>query len=168
MTNEERKLLLTAPDEAVDELLRQAEECLSGTIQLGLAADQRATTMTGILGAAAVALLAAAAATATGNASLKPLILPFTVSATGLFVAALVCAWSCRPTNFFIGGYEPRLLAQRSDDGQVGLRRHAIVDTQMKIGKNRNSLNTASKAYNISLLIGGISPFLGITIFLFS
>jgi len=47
------------PDEAIKELHRQGEVCLQGTVQLALAADQKASTLTGILGAGSVALIAA-------------------------------------------------------------------------------------------------------------
>lgn len=51
----------TIPEGAIEEILRNGEACLEGTIQLAIAADQRATTMAGIFGAGSVALLAVAA-----------------------------------------------------------------------------------------------------------
>lgn len=57
------------PAAAAKELCRQGELCLQGTIQLAVAANQRATTLVGILGAGSVALIAA---TATISLSLNP------------------------------------------------------------------------------------------------
>lgn len=59
--NTSRPDFSNVPDSAVKELHRQGELCLLGTMQLALAADQRATTLSGILGAGAVALAAATA-----------------------------------------------------------------------------------------------------------
>jgi hypothetical protein len=50
------------PAGAIREVHRQGEICLQSIVQLALAADQQATTLTGILGAASVALLVATAA----------------------------------------------------------------------------------------------------------
>ena len=65
--------------ETIEEIHRQGETLIQIMVQLALAADQRATTMTGIFGAGAVALLGAAAAligatTALANVTPGPMI----------------------------------------------------------------------------------------------
>ncbi len=151
------------PAAAVDEILRQGEACLAGTVQLALAADQRGGTMTGILGAGAVALLAAAAAIPnTGNG----LTVPFVATAALLFVAALLVAWSARPIDFHVGGYEPRLLCESGTDDPVWLKRFAIADVQMRIDANRQALAAASRWFNAGLCIAGLAPVAGVAAYL--
>jgi hypothetical protein len=57
------------PAETIKELHRQGEICLQGTVQLAIACDQRATTLTSILGAGTIALMVA---TGTMISSLTP------------------------------------------------------------------------------------------------
>jgi hypothetical protein len=131
------------PDNAIRELHRQGELCLLGTVQLALAADQRATTLSGILGAGAVALAAATAGLISGGHPNIVLIAPAATTALFLFVGALLCAWSAQPTEFFIGGYEPRYLAVSCTD-EVHPLRYAAEDLQMRIDANRGTLERAA------------------------
>jgi hypothetical protein len=68
------------PDNAVKELHRQGELCLLGTMQLAVAADQRATTLSGILGAGSVALAAAMAGLISGAHPNLVLIVPAAIT----------------------------------------------------------------------------------------
>jgi hypothetical protein len=131
------------PDNAVKELHRQGELCLLGTMQLAVAADQRATTLSGILGAGSVALAAAMAGLISGAHPNLVLIVPAAITALFLFIAALLCAWSAQPTDFFVGGYEPRYLAISCADELYALR-YAAEDLQMRIDANRATLERSA------------------------
>src|SRR5437016_1424724 len=87
--------ILALPDTIVATVHKQAEECLTGTVTLAVAADSRATTLTGIFGGAAVALLAAGATilAAPDHQSYLPLLASALVAAFFLFTAALLCAY---------------------------------------------------------------------------
>jgi hypothetical protein len=161
MTNASPADFNNVPDEMLGELLREAEECLQGTVQLALAADQRGATMTGIFGAGAVALLAAAA---TIPETADRVLGAFLTASIFLFVAALLTAWSARPANFFIGGYEPRFLSQCGGD-LAWMQRCTSADVQNRITKNREALEGASRLFSAGVILAGISPFLAIGIY---
>ena len=131
------------PDQAVGELYRSGETCLMGTVQLAIAADQRATTMAGIFGAGSVALLAAAATVQTGLQGNPALVWAALLTALPLFIAGLVCAWSARPADFYVAGYEPRLLAKSVSD-DLWMKRYASEDIQIRIDRNRITLERAA------------------------
>jgi len=131
------------PESGVKELHRQGELCLLGTIQLALAADQRATTLSGIFGAGAVALAAAMAGLVSGEHPNLVLIASAATTAFFLFVGALLCAWSAKPTDFFVGGYEPRYLAVSCADEVYALR-YAAEDLQVRIDANRDTLEKSA------------------------
>lgn len=145
-------------DDAIPELLREGEQCLLGTVQLALAADQRGTTITGVFGAGAVALLAGAATIAEGQQSLLS---AFLSAATVLFTAALLTAWSARPVDFYVPGYEPRLLSQCGGDLNWMLR-CSSADVQNRIDQNRRVLIRASRHFNAGIILAAVSPFSGI------
>jgi hypothetical protein len=146
------------PDDAVEELLRLGTDCLDGTIQLALASDQRGVTLGAFFGAGAVALLAAAGAAAPGGGALPA---PFLVTAALLFFAAVLCAWSARPSNFYVGGYEPDLLAESAAD-LTWMKRHVISDVQRRVTANRRALRLAGSYTSCGMIVAAIAPFIGI------
>lgn len=144
------------PDSAIGELHRQGEICLQGTVQLATALDQRATTTSGILGAGALALLTAAAAMSGASRPIVPFIIGATTTAVLLFCGALFCAWAARSTDFFVAGYEPRLLVKSASDENWMLR-YAVEDIQMRINANRQALEYSSKLFTWGRRIGLIA-----------
>jgi hypothetical protein len=141
------------PDSVVPEFHRLASETLDGTIQIALAADVRATTLAGIFGGASVALLAAIATILAGNsAPYHILLLPSFVASFCLFVAATLCAWSSRPIDFFMGGYEPRLIQESAKDMNWMLR-FATEDIQTRIDANKAALSTGAKFLQCGMAI---------------
>ena len=134
------------PNETIKEFHRQGEVCLQGTVQLAIAADQRATTLTGTLGAAAVALMVATGALVS-NPSLLPdtaLVYATLVTALMLFVGAILCAMVARSTDFFVAGYEPKNLA-KSAANELWMLRYAAEDVQVRIDGNRRTLDASSR-----------------------
>ena len=156
--------LSDVPLDGVQELHRQAETCLLGTIQLGIAADQRATTLTGIFGAGSVALLAAIATIISGAASHKALIGGAATMATLLFIAALTSAEACAPADFHVGGYEPKRLARSAGDLSWMLR-YAVEDMQVRIDCNRAVLDRSARLVRVSMGLALAAVVLGGLIF---
>jgi hypothetical protein len=152
------------PAEGIRELHRQAEVCLGGTIQLALAADQRATTMAGIFGAGAVALLAANATVLAGNNPNVAFIVAASCVAIFLFCAALMCAWAGKPTDFHVGGFEPKLFAQSASD-ETWMLRYATEDLQMRIDFNRAVLAASARRLVTGALIAIVSVPAGVAAF---
>ena len=154
----------TVPNKSVDEILRQGQECLAGTIQLAIASDQRATAMAGIFGAGFVALLATSAAIFTGEKYNEALLYSCLITSSGLFFASFICAWAARPIDFFVCGYEPRHLIKSARD-LTWLKRYAAEDVHMRIDKNTECLKLAAKWVKIGATTALLSPILGLLIF---
>jgi hypothetical protein len=133
----------SVPAGAIREVHRQGEICLQSTVQLALAADQRATTLTGILGAASVALLVATAAMISNIHPNWALVCAAAITAVLLFIGALFCARATQPVDFFIAGYEPKRMASVAQD-ETWILRYAAEDVQARIDANRDSLVRAS------------------------
>jgi hypothetical protein len=153
------------PLPSIKELQRQGEACLQGTVQLALAADQRATTLTGIFGAGAVALLAAAATVLAGAHPDLSLVCGAGVTSLFLLGGAISCAWAGRPIDFFVTGYEPRLLAQSATD-EVWMLRYAIEDIQTRIDANRRALERSARLLYQGALIAMAAVLAGAGTFL--
>ncbi len=136
--------------DGVQELHRQAETCLSGTIQFGIAADQRATTLTGIFGAGCVALLAAIATVIAGSSPHKAFVGGAATIATLLFVAAMISAMACAPGDFHVGGYEPKRFARSAGD-LAWMLRYAVEDMQVRIDCNRAALERSARLVHVSM-----------------
>lgn len=141
--------IMALPAATVAIVHKQAEECLTGTVLLATAADSRATTLTGIFGGAAIALLAASATVlaAPEHKSYLPLLIAAFVAALFLFTAAILCAFACRPINYFVGGYEPKYLSKSAAD-LTWMLRYATDDIQARIDANREVL--AASAQKVS------------------
>jgi hypothetical protein len=158
--------LSSIPETTIEEMHRQAEACLAGTIQLALAADARATTLTGILGGGAVALLAAGASIVASGSYDKfhAVLWSALVVAVAWFFGAMSCAWSGRPTEFYIGGYEPRRLAKSATD-RVWVLRYATEDLQKRIDANRKTLDHNAKYLRCGLLSALLGVVAGVGLF---
>jgi hypothetical protein len=136
--------LSTVSIDKIDEIHRQGELCLLGTIQLAIAADQKATTLSGVFGAGSVALLAAIATMITGPTYNVAFIVAAGIASVLLFLATLICAMAARPTDFFIAGYEPKRLGQSQGD-KLTMLRFAAEDIQDRLDKNRMALEKSAK-----------------------
>jgi hypothetical protein len=156
--------LSEVPPESVQELHRQAETCLSGTIQLGIAADQRATTLTGIFGAGSVAILAAIATVMAGSSPHKPFILGAAVMAALLFVAALTSAMAGAPADFHVGGYEPKRFIRSASD-PVWMLRYAVTDMQDRIDFNRAVLERSAQRLRAAMVFALAAIPFGVMVF---
>ena len=142
--------------EALQELNRQGEACLDGTIRLALASDQRAVTLTGVFGAAATALAALLGAFVTAaHEPAAPLLIAIGVASLLFFLLLLACTLSAKPVEFFVGGYEPRLLVRGcSGDDTTPLLRASITDLQCRIDRNRVALERSARLLTCGLRLG--------------
>jgi hypothetical protein len=131
-------------DNIVKEVHRQAELCLQQTVQIAVAADQRASTLTGILGAGAIALLVASGNMLSAQTPKTALVAAAITAAIVLYLAALRCAQAARSTDYFLAGYEPRFWVGATSD-EVWMLRFAAEDLQRRIDANRATLEVSSK-----------------------
>lgn len=138
------------PIENIQELHRQAEACLAGTIQLGVAADQRATTLTGFFGGGCVALLAAIATVIAATSPYHPFMGGAGTIAAFLFAAALTSAMAAAPSDFHVGGYEPKRFAKSAGD-VTWLLRYAVADIQERIDFNRAALERSARQIRVAM-----------------
>ena len=133
--------------------------------------------MAGILGATAIGLFAAAAALTTSVIALAvaaaptaadtfghALTMALLVTGVGLFAASLFCAWSARPIDFYIGGYEPRLLVDGPTD-RFWMPRYVIADLQFRISKNSIALASAARRLIVGIAIAAAAPLVGISVY---
>jgi hypothetical protein len=152
------------PDESIRELHKQAETCLAGTVQFAIAADQRATTMAGIFGAGCIALLAAIATVLAATAPYSPFIGGAAGMALLLFAAAITSGMAAIPTDFHVGGYEPKRLAKSASD-LIWMLRYALDDMQDRIDVNRSVLERSARLLRVATAFAvGAIP-LGILVF---
>ncbi len=165
MTADQPSLDLSAvPDETIKELHRQGELCLQGTVQLAIAADWRATTLTGILGAGSIALIVAGASMISNPLSHPALIVATLTTALMLFFGALQCARAARSIDYFVAGYEPRLLAQSAND-ETWMLRFAAEDIQTRITRNRETLARSSRMLTRGRVIAFTAVPIGVAAF---
>lgn len=141
-----RDALRDAPIEAVREVQRQAEAFLDGTVQMALAADQRATTMAGICGAGAIALAAAVAGLLSAANVNLPLISGAAVTATLLYLASLIFAKSAAPVYFHVRGYQPKKLGPSCTNLTWALI-HTTEDFQSRIEFNKDVLERSARSF---------------------
>ena len=151
--------------ESAQELHRQAEACLSGTVQLAIAADQRATTMVGIFGAGSVALLAAIATVLAASSPHKPFIAGAGTMAAFFFAAALTSAMAAAPTDFHVGGYEPKRFVRSASD-LLWMLRYAVQDMQDRIDLNRAVLERSARLVRVAMAFALAAIPLGVMVFI--
>jgi hypothetical protein len=121
---------------AVYQLLQEAKEHLQGTIELGINADQRSAALCGVFGAGAFALFAVSATVFAGDHRSDILQWAAVIEGFVLLIASLLCAWAAGPGDFYVSGYEPRLLIASAAD-TLWMQRYIIEDIQRRIEANR-------------------------------
>jgi len=150
--------------DAVPEILRQGELCLSGLLTSAIASDQRATSLCGILGAVGGVLLAGAATILAGSNPEMPLVYAATAGAAPLLIASLLAGLAGRPIDFYMTGYEPHLLAQGARD-KTWMLRYAIINVQKRIDANRDKLVRGSRLITFAFAFAALSVVTGVGAF---
>jgi hypothetical protein len=135
--------------ETLLELRDQGHECLSGTVQLALAADQRAITLAGLFGAVAVGV-------ATVIVTLPGSERPPSVTGAGIclvvlfFASSMLAALASRSVDFHVSGYEPARRLHAAESIEF-LLRDSVIDLQRRIDFNREGLILPSQRVNRSI-----------------
>jgi len=155
------------PDCAVNEFYRQAELCLQSTVQVAIAADSRATTLTGTFGAATAALLVIAANIGTKDKVDLSLLLAVLSGASALLIASTFCAASARPIEFHVPGYHPRLLYYAASS-EKHIKLEAAADIQIRIDQNSVSLKRSAKTLSRGRVLALLSIPISILSYLLS
>ena len=153
------------PDDNIDEVLRLGEETLNGTVSLAIAQDQRATSLMGIFGAAAVALLGVSGALISSTSPNLPLIYSSFTIAVGFFLVSLVFGWSGRPSDFYVAGYEPKQIHKSTGDISI-TKKYVCEDIQIRIDSNRIHLANAAWSVKVGGILAILSILLGAGVFL--
>ncbi len=152
------------PIGAEAEFLRQAELCLQSTIQVAIASDSRATTLTGTLGAASAALLVLAGNIASKEGFRTDLLVSIMIGAVILIAAASFCAAAARPINFHVAGYQPAVLYEAASS-ERHIKLVTAADIQVRIETNNWSLAKASQALSFGRTLAIISPLISFIVF---
>lgn len=134
------------PDDAMGEIARLAEDKLRDSVTLSLGMQGRATTLTGIFGAAATALIAGAITTSDNG-----MVAGCIVGAAGLMLAAVSCSWPARSSDFFVTGYKPELLAQTGATKRWVLET-LTTDIAERLRRNEDTLARDAQCFNIGLI----------------
>lgn len=153
---------------AIKEMHRQGENCLKGTVQLAIAADQRATTLAGVLGGVSAAIMTVAAPlfmSASSNLALTCATLAILLF---LFIGAGCAAYAAKPSDFYVAGYEPRRIAcsAQGDEPELWILRYATEDLQTRIDANRQALECTSAYLHCAVLAATFAMPAGVFIFL--
>lgn len=152
------------PEGIEAEFLRQAELCLQSTIQVAIASDSRATTLTGTIGAAAAALFVLAGNMASKDASRTDLLAAILVAAGIFALSAIFCNAAARPINFHTAGYQPAVLYYAASSDRH-IRLEAVSDIQKRIEANNWSLAKASQALTFGRLLAAGAPIASFIVF---
>jgi hypothetical protein len=149
---------------AVYQLLQEAKDHLQGTIELGINADQRSAALCGVFGAGAFALFAVSATVFAGDHRSDILQWAAVIEGFVLLIASLLCAWAAGPGDFYVSGYEPRLLIASAAD-TLWMQRYIIEDIQRRIEANRAEIIREALLMKTAIWVAVTGIILGLVIF---
>jgi len=148
----------------VRHLLQEAKENLQGTIELGINADQRSAALCGVFGAGAFALFASSATVFAGEHTSEVLQWATVIAGLVLLIASLLCARAASPGDFYVSGYEPRLLITAASD-ILWMQRYIIEDIQLRIEANRAEINREASLIKSAIWVAVAGVTIGLAIF---
>jgi hypothetical protein len=159
------------PETVAEELVRQGEVRLSAILNMGIAADARATSLCSIFGAGGVAIGAGLLANVTSDHPINVLIVPGIIASGGLLIAAVISALVASPQYFLIPGGDPAHLRDWSWDKNKWRSQTELLDaTAMRyaraIKKDMASLERGAKLLHWALGVAGGSILVAVTVFL--
>ena len=165
--SEPKEIFTNVPEGSIDAFVAQAELMLAGTVQVGIASDSKATTLMGVYGAITVALAVTAATmlAAQDAERFHALISPCAVSSAIMLVSVLCLARAAEPADFYVGGYQPKLLATCARN-RTWMMRYVAADLQLRIEDNRKALQTTARwtrramAFALLAIIFGVGAFM--------
>jgi hypothetical protein len=151
------------PETSAREVLRLAELTMADLLHASLAADARATTLSGIFAGVSAAGLAAAVATGAMRHPDPGVVVVLGVMSAGFLGASFVCVHAGRPTEYFAAGYEPAKLQRCAADARwlVG---YTVESLDRRIAHNKERLRrsavwtaVAHKVALISVALGALT-----------
>jgi hypothetical protein len=152
------------PEEVQEEVLRQGEMRVHATQGLAQAADQRAVTTMGVLGAVAVALLAAAATLiSAGHPDWLLISAPASV-ALGLIAAAAMSAKAMAPVDFMPPGAQPSRMFEADISDRRRFRAALIHSAERAIDYNKERILCSSRWFKGSLWLALLSVLVGLAL----
>jgi len=137
---------------------------LQGTIELGINSDQRSAALCGVFGAGAFALFTVSATVLSGDHHSDFLQWASAIAGFIILIACLLCAAAATPGDFYVSGYEPRLLFPSASDA-LWMERYTIEDIQKRIEANRAEINREAHFIKLAVRVamGGVA--IGLFIF---
>jgi hypothetical protein len=159
------------PIELAREIARQGDARLSALLALATAADLRATTFRGILGASSIGAGAAVLAVLVSEDRSMSLVAGGSVLAFGLFLGAIFAAWAGVPRDFYLGGGTPDALRAWAWSGDRWRGESEMLDASAfryakSIAANDSLLRSNGRWMKRALLIAVVTPFASIAAFL--
>jgi hypothetical protein len=136
--------LRALPDDALDEIIRQAEAKMGQIVAMALAADQRASSVGAAYGAISAGLLAAAGTLDTIEHVNLPIIAGLVVAAFCFFLSTCSCFWACRPINFYAVGNNPDSQVPAANDIHW-LKRYYCREIDMRLQSNAAVLSRTGR-----------------------
>lgn len=169
MNSNEDSLTGVMPIELAREIARQGEVKLVAIINLGTAADLRATALCGIFGAAAVGIGAAVLAALASDHPLDNLIAAGAFVSVGLFVAAVIAGIAGAPRDFFVAGGDPDSLREWSWHGRGWYSEAEMLDATgaryaKSIENNKRTLESGACRIKAALIVALASSAFGVAI----
>ncbi len=146
----------------VRDILMQGETFLQAQFQSALAADQRATTLAGILVTLSTAVFAAAIAT--WEQVPADALYGMSAMAGILLVAGAFAAWAARPIDFWFPGSRPEQWYDGKLEKCVDMLGGAAELTQSSIDENEAFMVGNQTAVRISFVLALLSPIAGLAV----
>ncbi|RWE84211.1 MAG: hypothetical protein EOS63_03565 [Mesorhizobium sp.] len=146
--------LRLADTSMLQEILREAEAYLGAQLTSAIAADQRAYTFSGTVGAVSILLVGASYTLATLAVPNSLLSLTSLLAAGALFVAAWMAVMSASSIDFEFSGNQP---GHWGDDIERGIEMRDALAEQCDHYESMITANTAAMAKNASLFNSAVN-----------
>ena len=109
-------------------------------------------------------MLAASAANYSGQHPEMAFIAAAVAAAFFFLCGSALAAIGGRPSDFYIGGYEPRRLANVTD--HLSQLRHIAADIQSRIDANRTAIRRSAAKVNSAIALAGLAIIVGVLTFI--
>jgi len=153
--------LLAIADEALPEVVRQAELKMEQALQMALAGDQRASALAAAYGAVSAGLVAAAGTLGAIDHARTPLVTGLAIGAVLFLIAACICAGACRAISFYAAGNEPASIWM-SANNLIGMNRLYCRELDVRLKRNAAVLQRTGRWTNWGQAVAVAAPFAGI------
>jgi hypothetical protein len=150
------------PLELAREIARQGEVRLSALLTIGLAADSRANTLCGLLGASCAAVLGGSIAYLSQDHVSQKVVAAAFVAAIVLFVAASLAAFAGSPRDFYVVGGQLKKLRLWSWTGdgwrdEVEMLEATAMRYSLLIERDSRALDRSTKRFMLGIYVALLS-----------